>query len=112
MFMELKGVTMNGKKVIHIKSRFRFTVFIAILIMLSVAGMNTILGMNDVSGETGKEYMQIEVVAGDTLWDIADKYMESDMDPREAVYIIKETNNLNSSTLTPGQKLKIEKTTI
>ena len=50
------------------------------------------------------EYEMIEVVIrpGDTLWSLARQYA-SDMDPREAVYIIRNANDgLDPGRLQPG----------
>ena len=42
---------------------------------------------------------------GDTLWAIA--AARYDGDPREAIWIIKERNELRTSTLTPGEELAL-----
>ncbi len=46
-------------------------------------------------------YIYHQVQAGDTLWDIANKY------PGATISQIRELNNLIGSTLTPGQRLKV-----
>lgn len=103
----MRSEVMNNKKHIRIKSRFRFTAFITILIIMTVVGFNTIFGMNIVSGESEKEYTTVEVIAGQTLWDIASTYMSDDMDQREAVYMLQKENHLNSAAIKPGQKIKV-----
>ncbi len=46
-------------------------------------------------------YIYHQVQPGDTLWDIAGKY------PNTTINQIRELNNLTSSVLTPGQRLKV-----
>ena len=49
------------------------------------------------------------VEPGDTLWDIADKYREDDVDIRDAYTDIVKTNNLRGDQLIyPGQRLLIK----
>lgn len=49
------------------------------------------------------------VEPGDTLWDIADKYREDDVDIRDAYTDIMETNNLRADQdIYPGQRLLIK----
>lgn len=98
------------RKKYRIKSRVRFTMFIIcsmILVLLITAATTTILGFNDADGMSKQQYIQVQVEPGDTLWAIADRYMPSDMDRRESVYIISTANNTNASELQPGQILDI-----
>lgn len=97
----------NHRKNHRLKSRFRFTIFVTIMIMFAVAGMNTIIGLNDVSGQEKQKYITVTVESGDTLWGIAEVYMPDNMDPREAVYIIKEHNEGVDANLVPGQVIKV-----
>lgn len=49
------------------------------------------------------------VEPGDTLWDIADKYREDDVDIRDAYTDIMKTNNLRADQdIYPGQRLFIK----
>ena len=96
------------KKSHRLKSRIRFTIFIAIMIMFAIAGINTIVGLNDVSGQERQTYVSITVQSGDTLWSIASKHMPSDMDRRKAIYIIQKHNeDTKNASLVPGQVIKV-----
>ena len=53
------------------------------------------------------EYEEVYVRPGDTLWSIAEDFYGSDIDLREAVYMIKECSEIESSSLTIGQKLLV-----
>lgn len=94
-------------KTYRIKSRTRFTLFIAIALILIVTMANTILGFNDASSMTLQEYISIEIEAGDTLWQIASDYMPDDMDPRMAVHKLCQINSIDAEMLQPGQIIKV-----
>lgn len=47
------------------------------------------------------------VKSGDTLWTIADKYCPEIVDKREWIAEVQELNQLNNSTIHPGQMLKV-----
>lgn len=94
------------RKRYKIKSRTRFAAFIVISLLLLCTIANTIFGFNDAIALTEQEYIQVQVTYGDTLWSIADEYMP-DMDPREAVHVIADANDINDSTVYVGQELNI-----
>ena len=98
---------METRKHIRVKSRVRFTAFVAVTIILAVVGFNTIFGLNAVSGESDHDYITVEVMPGETLWDIAAEHMSSDIDQRKAVYLIEKENDLNDASIKPGQLLKV-----
>ena len=95
------------RKKYRIKSRVRFASFIVISLLLLCTIANTALGYNDALALTEQQYIQIQVESGDTLWTIADEFMPDDMDPREAVYIICDNNDMNANDLYAGQILDI-----
>ena len=95
------------KKRYRIKNRVRFASFIVISLLLVCTIFNTALGFNDALALSEQQYIEIEVESGDTLWTIADEYMPDDMDIREAVYMICETNDVDANTLYAGQTLNI-----
>lgn len=49
----------------------------------------------------------VTVNKGDSLWKLAERYDNNQMDLRKYIDIIQECNNLNNVTLQPGQQLKI-----
>lgn len=52
-------------------------------------------------------YKTITIQQGETLWDIANEYVNPNQDIRDYIYKIKELNNMNTSELYTGQELKI-----
>lgn len=49
----------------------------------------------------------VEVVYGDSLWDIAQRYAAKGLDTEETVRLIREWNDLDSGLLTPGMELVV-----
>ncbi len=52
-----------------------------------------------------ENYDEVYVRPGDTLWGMAVEYYGNSIDTREAVYMIKECNELDGGMLSVGQKL-------
>lgn len=57
-----------------------------------------------VSSDSSQSYISYTIKSGDTLWDIAEKYLGNGTRYKE----IQATNNLSSDIIYPGQILKIE----
>ena len=97
------SIDMKGYR---ITSRTRFIAFVAITIILFTMIFNFIFQLSTAQSESVDNYMKIGVMSGDSLWSIAQTYMP-DMDTREAVYMIKQINGLESDCLTVGTVLEI-----
>lgn len=93
-------------KTYRIKSKFRFTCFVLVVLFAVTALFNVYFGTYEAAGLTAQDYVEIEVVDGDTLWNIADLYMPDDMDQRQAVHILQDMNNI-SNNIHAGQIIKI-----
>ena len=98
--------SISGKRY-RIRSGIRFSLFIAISIIVVVIISNAFLGLNDASSLTEYEYKEIEIYQGDTLWDIAGEYMDGYKDIRRAVYILKEINGIEACELRTGQTILV-----
>ena len=59
------------------------------------------------AGESGagRPERSYRVKPGDTLWSIAERTYAGD--PREGVWVLRERNGLDSTTITPGQVLVV-----
>ena len=90
----------------RITSRSRFIAFVAISIILFTMIFNFAFTLNTAQSGTVDQYIKVGVMSGDTLWSIAETYMP-DMDTREAVYIIKQVNGLDSNIISAGAVLEI-----
>ncbi len=95
------------KKKYRIRSKFRFTLFltVAILVMISVTG--TIFGANDAESLTKPVYTEITVQSGDTLWDLARDFGPDHKDVREVVFEICKLNDISADSIYPGQTILI-----
>ena len=91
----------------RIKSRFRFTVFVVLTIVLMTTAVNIALGLNTAASSTVQEYMDVEIKSGDTLWNIAETYMPDNMDTREAVYQICSLNDISADELYAGMTIQV-----
>ena len=91
----------------RVANRFRFTVFVALMIILMTTVMNFALGLNTADSLTYAAYMDLEVAAGDTLWSIAETYMADCGDIREAVYDLCQINDITASELYAGMTIQV-----
>lgn len=89
----------------HVKKNFPilFKIFAVVSIsifLLLAMGLAT-------SSHTRPEIIVVEVVGGDNLWKIADRYYDDENDLRKKIFKIKKINRLETAMLQPGQKLEI-----
>ena len=67
---------------------------------------NWVFAINTAQSESVDKYIKVGVMSGDSLWSIAQTYMP-DTDAREAVYMIKQINGLDSDIISAGSTLEI-----
>ncbi|MEJ8553299.1 cell division suppressor protein YneA [Tepidibacter sp. Z1-5] len=53
------------------------------------------------------EYETVNVMQGDTLWNIAKENISEKEDIRDYIYMIRKVNNLESANIHPGDQLLI-----
>ncbi|MEW9123219.1 MAG: LysM peptidoglycan-binding domain-containing protein [Thermotaleaceae bacterium] len=98
---------MKKKKGI-IKNPFRFILTLFILIIIFVSSTGTFMKVSSAeSMEKEKNYFEMYIKPGDTLWDLAKKYTKEGKDIRKTLYEISLLNNLKTSDIYPGQIIKI-----
>ncbi|MCX7951958.1 MAG: LysM peptidoglycan-binding domain-containing protein [Clostridiales bacterium] len=56
---------------------------------------------------TNRNYVEITVEKGDTIWNISLKYTPKNKDVRKTVYEIRKLNNIDNSIIIPGQIIKV-----
>ena len=88
-------------------NKFRFTVFVVLTIIILTTAVNFALGFNTAASLTRTDYMDVQIVSGDTLWSIAENYMPRDMDTREAVYKLCKVNDISAADLYAGMTIQI-----
>ncbi|NLW25683.1 MAG: LysM peptidoglycan-binding domain-containing protein [Clostridia bacterium] len=94
---------MKKRKINWRKGFIKSSLIISIFLLL-VLGVFVITG----TASTGKtqQYIEVKVKPGDTLWAIADRYDNNQVDLRKLIYEIKKLNNINS-IIYPGQVVKV-----
>lgn len=92
----------------RIRSKFRFTVFIAVMVVSMAFLSGTVFGLNDASSLSEEpSYLSVKVQSGDTLWNIASEYGPKDIDRRKVIYEICRLNDIDAGSIQPGQSLLI-----
>ena len=107
------GIKMNsiyiGKKKYKIVDKKKFTRFMfftgitVILIMVLIFARRNMA----YSSIYENQYIEVVIIEGDTLWDIAKVNMPENYDTRKMVFEIKEFNNMKSSYIYPGELIKV-----
>ncbi len=87
------------------KSRFKG--YAAVVVTVLIVAVCASVFAAGARGEEMTRYEVYRVQAGDTLWDIADRYVSENYDIRKYIYDIMKENNLDSAALVPGQVLHI-----
>ncbi len=82
----------------------RFVVFLLLIFVAVWAGVRVAHAGTDADVYTGHQYV---VSSGDSLWGIAAHEYGADVDLRRAVFGIREVNHLDSSTVSPGDRLTL-----
>lgn len=100
--------SMTIKRKYKIVDRAKFIRFVSVLVFLFLITIIFFQNINRVYGSLYEEpYIEVKVDKGDTLWDIAGKYMPEKYDIRKMVFEIKEVNNMNNANIYPGDLIKI-----
>jgi len=95
------------KKKYRIRSKFRFTLFLTIAIIMTISAAGTVIGANQAESLTKPVYSEITIQAGDTLWELAKEFGPADQDVREVVYEICKINGISAEGIYPGQTILI-----
>ena len=91
----------------RIANKTRFTAFVAIMLILAVSLIGTWLGFNTIIGASTREFVQVRVQSGDTLWSLAQQYGPQNTDIRMVIYEICKLNDVDAASLQIGQFITI-----
>ena len=91
----------------RVASKFRFTLFMTVLILCLVTVAGTLMGFNTASSSSRDLYNIVEIEAGDTIWDIATEYGPTSSDARRIVQDICDINEITADELVAGQKIVV-----
>ncbi|MDN4073310.1 cell division suppressor protein YneA [Fictibacillus terranigra] len=81
--------------------------FSPVFILISIVAAGFIMFAYQSHAEGSKEYMEITVEKGDSLWEIAEEYTKNKGSNWEFVEWVEKNNAIQAGTITPGQKLTI-----
>lgn len=96
---------MKKYKVVNKKRFFIFstTVLIVIISLISLFKPSN----KAHSSILEEQFIEIAILKGDTLWDIAIEYMPERYDVRKMIYNIKGINEMETSYIYPGDIIKV-----
>lgn len=94
-------------KKLRIVSKPRFIFSLVILFLFLSIGFNAVFNLSVVEGTFETEFIEVQVKVGDTLWMLAKTFSPKNQDIRSSIYEISTLNNLTTSSVYPGQILKI-----
>lgn len=99
-----RGIVMKRYK---IKSKFRFTIFIAALVIIALSSYMGIIGIIDAQGNTVEQYDTVYVTAGESIWTLVDGHVPDNMDKREYVYHVAKYNDITPGDIKPDDEIKL-----
>ena len=88
----------------YIASKFRFTMFMAITVLIIAMILGAVFGTSVDGASVNKAYYIITVQSGDT---IAEEYKDAKTDIRKLIYEISDLNDLEDAHIYIGQQLLI-----
>jgi len=97
---------MKVKKV-RIVSKFRFVVFLSFVSLLTIIIAGGALRIDKVYSSTYKDFYEIQIKKGDTLWVISKDNNPNNYDVRKVLHEIMELNNMEEGDIYPGDIIKI-----
>ena len=93
------------KKTYRIKNKFRFTVFVAVMVIVFSMLLGIIVPVKAHAGNI--RFIEVKVCGGDTLWALAEQYGDPDKDIRENIYDICRINDITADSLHAGDTILI-----
>lgn len=97
----------RNSRVILNKKRFLRSILLTVLCTLLIVSALSATGNLISSANKIETYINYQVQHGDTLWHIAQQHNEDYADIRELIYRIQTANQMSSSSIYPGQIIKI-----
>lgn len=92
----------------RIVNKQRFYLFVTLLLIMSFAVIFLFTNSKRAYSEIFKEdYKEVQILKGDTLWNIAINNMSDGYDIRYLVFKLKEFNNMETAQIYPGDTIKI-----
>lgn len=93
------------KNKLRIRSKRRFSIFLAIIIILFISIITSLWNRGNAMEPV--TWVTVDVVEGDTLWNIAKRTLPTNTDIRKYIREIREANKLEHCNIKAGQRLYI-----
>lgn len=90
-----------------IVSKFRFSLFLSIILLVLTLLINGLLNGVIARGDTYSDYLNVFIREGDSIWDIAQDNNPYNEDIRKIVYEIEKANDLEGKYIQPGDVIKV-----
>lgn len=90
-----------------IVNRYKFITFVTLVLLVISFATVGIFGLIKADGSEVKEYAEVQIVPGDTIWQLAKTYGDSSKDIRVLVHDICSINNIKAESLHAGQVILI-----
>ena len=104
----MKTKKANNKRKLKVVNRKRFFTSMFLIVVLC---STLFISLTFADSNSPKQYVQITVAYGDTVWSIASefnhKYFEDQKDIRKIIHYINEENQINSNIIYPGDEIII-----
>ena len=91
----------------RVVNRFRFITFLVALFVVLSFTFLSFLNISSARSAKQETYLTVEVMPGDTLWQIAREFGPKNMDVREVIYNICKINDITAETLQAGQTILV-----
>lgn len=92
---------------LKIVNKKRFVVFLTTVLILLIFITGTIFKLNAAYSFSEDNYIEIQIIQGDTLWDIAKRNNPYNKDIRKVVYEIMKINNMKNANIKIGTVIKV-----
>lgn len=83
------------------------TIALGLLVIVIIIAILGFIKPDKIEASEPVKVVAVQIEAGDSLWELADKYDNNTMDLRKYIYIIERFNKLENSVLQPGQTIMI-----
>jgi len=97
---------MSNKR-LRIANKFRFTLFLTFTCLLLMLLISNLFKSDAAYSDNENKYIEIIVMKGDTVWQIAKKNNPNNYDIRKVVHEIMKINEMKNANIKPGDTIKI-----
>lgn len=94
-------------KQIRIANKKRFTIFLSTVFVVITLILGGISKLNLAYSSDNEDYVEMAIIPGDTLWEIAKRNNPYNQDVRKVVHEIMKINDMKTANIKAGSVIKI-----